>query len=674
MKRLAFFPRLLALVFMISGLTAQTSYVWNGAAGNNWNNPGNWTPSGIPGAGDFVTIGAGTTILSNPVTIAELNFSGGNIMGAALTVTSVFVWSGGRLAENGSAALDSNAVLSISGDVQLRGDFYNYGVVNWGAGNISLWGGAAFYNQGTFNEQLINDRMVSAASGSNQYFYNNGVFNKQTSATVEFTANTTSQVKFDNNGTASVTQGILKLSSAGEDSGSYFIDTAGILEFTPYTRNRLINGPVTGNGIVRFGGVFFQGRAITINDVYDISGKTEFLTNGIVFDTASTVLNIGLRETIMTAVVVEFNSGQPVYIDSLYFSAGLTGNNAGIAGSDTVIINNALQWEGGIMNNGGVTIIEGGALATVTSRVKISRPFINYGLLNWEDGMLQFGSNIVNYGHFLDRITTDRTISHGTGPFTNNGIYSKLGAGVTTISSSFLNNPSSTLEGDQTLIIDGTLSNAGLIYPGSSINNGKLSIESAQPVNLQNNGAVTVKIGGHDAGTEFTQLEIRGTAELDGAINIAVSNGFEPAIGDTFRVMTYYSYTGQFSTINSIGDYSFAAEYHPDHLLLTVASITGTSLGDTDLLPEKFALSQNYPNPFNPFTVISYSLPRAEFVTLTVYDVLGREVKSLVNIRQQAGRYSVRFDVGSLGLTSGIYIYRITAGNYSKVRKMVLLQ
>ncbi len=89
-------------------------------------------------------------------------------------------------------------------------------------------------------------------------------------------------------------------------------------------------------------------------------------------------------------------------------------------------------------------------------------------------------------------------------------------------------------------------------------------------------------------------------------------------------------------------------------------------------LPKTFALSQNYPNPFNPTTVISYQLPANSYVTLKVYDVLGRVVATLVNERENAGSHSVTFDASRL--PSGVYFYRITAGSYTNVKKMLLLK
>jgi hypothetical protein len=96
-------------------------------------------------------------------------------------------------------------------------------------------------------------------------------------------------------------------------------------------------------------------------------------------------------------------------------------------------------------------------------------------------------------------------------------------------------------------------------------------------------------------------------------------------------------------------------------------------------LPETFILKQNYPNPFNPKTVINYQVPKNGIITLKVYDVLGNEIATLVDEVQTAGSYSVDFDASDLpagrqGLISGIYFYKLTAEDFSSVRKMILLK
>ncbi|MEK7263746.1 MAG: T9SS type A sorting domain-containing protein [Bacteroidota bacterium] len=91
------------------------------------------------------------------------------------------------------------------------------------------------------------------------------------------------------------------------------------------------------------------------------------------------------------------------------------------------------------------------------------------------------------------------------------------------------------------------------------------------------------------------------------------------------------------------------------------------------IVPDKFSLEQNYPNPFNPVTAIGFSLLAVGDVTLKIYDVLGREVATLINNeKKDAGKYSVQFD--ATNLPSGIYIYKLTAGSFTDMKKMVLMK
>jgi Secretion system C-terminal sorting domain len=85
-----------------------------------------------------------------------------------------------------------------------------------------------------------------------------------------------------------------------------------------------------------------------------------------------------------------------------------------------------------------------------------------------------------------------------------------------------------------------------------------------------------------------------------------------------------------------------------------------------------YSLNQNYPNPFNPSTIINYSVPKESFVKIKVFDLLGREVKTLINENKTAGNYSVNFNAKNL--SSGIYFYTIKAGSFVQTKKMVLLK
>ena len=89
-------------------------------------------------------------------------------------------------------------------------------------------------------------------------------------------------------------------------------------------------------------------------------------------------------------------------------------------------------------------------------------------------------------------------------------------------------------------------------------------------------------------------------------------------------------------------------------------------------IPKEFRLYENYPNPFNPTTNIKFDIPKSSYVQLIVYDVLGREIKTLVNENMNAGRYDINWDGSSY--PSGVYFYKMVAGDFVNVRKMVLLK
>lgn len=98
-----------------------------------------------------------------------------------------------------------------------------------------------------------------------------------------------------------------------------------------------------------------------------------------------------------------------------------------------------------------------------------------------------------------------------------------------------------------------------------------------------------------------------------------------------------------------------------------------TSVGENGrTLPNSFSLEQNYPNPFNPTTTISYSLSKTNFVTLKIFDELGREVTTLVNENKLPGKYEAKFD--GTKLSSGVYLYQMTAGNFVETKKLVLIK
>ena len=94
-------------------------------------------------------------------------------------------------------------------------------------------------------------------------------------------------------------------------------------------------------------------------------------------------------------------------------------------------------------------------------------------------------------------------------------------------------------------------------------------------------------------------------------------------------------------------------------------------------MPIQYALHQNYPNPFNPTTTLRYDIPENSHVTITIYDMLGRQVKTIINQTQDAGYRSVIWDATNdygKPVSAGMYLYQIQAGEYISTKKMVLLK
>jgi hypothetical protein len=127
-------------------------------------------------------------------------------------------------------------------------------------------------------------------------------------------------------------------------------------------------------------------------------------------------------------------------------------------------------------------------------------------------------------------------------------------------------------------------------------------------------------------------------------------------------------------SLNSAPDYTWYG-YTNENTPYQALQWFGITVGveqENDLIPEEFSVSQNYPNPFNPSTSIQFSVPAASNVVLKVYDILGREVATLVDEFTEAGNYKVDFDASALA--SGVYVYKFTAGSVVLTKKMMLMK
>jgi flagellar hook assembly protein FlgD len=135
---------------------------------------------------------------------------------------------------------------------------------------------------------------------------------------------------------------------------------------------------------------------------------------------------------------------------------------------------------------------------------------------------------------------------------------------------------------------------------------------------------------------------------------------------DTLKANTDYLYRVRAKNATSMSAWV-------NHEFTTAASSgVATSNENGESLPTAYGMNQNYPNPFNPTTTIRYALPQASYVTLTVYNIVGQRVSTLVSGTKSAGYHDVSFDASSLG--SGAYVYRIQAGAFSQTRTLFLVK
>ena len=112
--------------------------------------------------------------------------------------------------------------------------------------------------------------------------------------------------------------------------------------------------------------------------------------------------------------------------------------------------------------------------------------------------------------------------------------------------------------------------------------------------------------------------------------------------------------------------------WNQDVLQLIVTSPVTEIFSQNENNNLEFALANNYPNPFNPSTIIKYTIPKQNFVELKIYDILGREVATLVNEEKSAGNYEINFNGSKL--SSGVYFYRLQAGSFVSTKKFVMLK
>lgn len=173
--------------------------------------------------------------------------------------------------------------------------------------------------------------------------------------------------------------------------------------------------------------------------------------------------------------------------------------------------------------------------------------------------------------------------------------------------------------------------------------------------------SANIYVSGYDGAYKTIKYSSAGT-ELWNArfTDASVSNDYFPIVRIDQQNNVYVSGSSIVSSQNSY-----------DYTVIKYSQATGIQIINSEV-PKEFTLAQNYPNPFNPSTKIHFSLPKADNVFLAVYDVTGKEISVIANSYLKAGVYEAEWDASSI--TSGLYFYRLTAGNFSETKKMILIK
>ena len=492
-------------VLLAAAPAAQTTYTWNGANPGDWAAAGNWSPNGVPGAGDAVVIGSGQPVLGTDATVAEATLSGGSLSGDGnLTVTGTFTWSGGTLngrnyADTAALTIPAGATLHIVGELDkgLRGrDIFNDGTILWeGTGNLEvMWSthvenraGAtldirsdAAWTRSNGTLDLVNAGLVvkSAGTGTTRLNYPYGDLINEGVIRVEV-------------GTLLLTNGISAFSAGGD--GAFEIESGAVLRFNQATYNFGPGSSVGGEGTLTVtSGTARLGTA-------SLTGPTVISGGYLLFTSETTPAELA-----------------DVALSGPQFSGGRLGGGV-------VNVNGLLTWTGGYLGtgNGGVINLLGGASAEGDGAKYFGDGTTNNAAtFTWTGaGNLVVNSSVAfnNLEGALFDIRNDAAITRSNGylDFTNAGLVVKsAGAGSTSLNLvfAFFDNDGEVRAETGTLFINND---------DASDDTGSYVVEEG----------ATLRFGGHRRTfTETASIEGNGTLVVDGNMDFRMGGTIRPGL------------------------------------------------------------------------------------------------------------------------------------------------
>ena len=553
-----------------------------------------------------VSFGSGETV--SPGTLA---ITAGTVQGSdTINVSGLTTWSGGTMTGAGTINANGGAALGTASTKDLTGGrvLNTSGTTTWtGTGIVRLGTGGTINNAGTWDAQSDSQFFPLTSAGP---FTNlaGALFKKSAGAGATLIG-----VPYLNAGTINVLSGTLTLSGSGTQSGTLTASAGTTLRFNGGTHALASGSSTTGSSIV------FDAGTITIDGSYAFSSDTTIAGAAVTFNAASTLTSIGSALTVGGGSVT-FGSGETVSPATLTITSGT------LQGPDMVNVSGLTTWSGGTITGAGTINANGGAALGTTSTKDLTggRVLNTSATTTWSGtGIIRLGTGgTINNAGTWDAQSDSQFFALGSaGPFTNlaGAVFKKSAGAATAVGVPFSNAGSvqalaSSLQlsagytqtAGSTTLSGGTISSTtpldiqggvitGIGTATASVANGGHAVPglSIGTLGLTGNyvqsaaGHFDVQIGGRTAGTEYDQVTVTGTAAFSGGLDVTLANGFVPAGGDSFTLMTYASSTGAFSTssLPPLAQGCWRTFYNPTALVLevwTVApEVTGVKPGAT---------------------------------------------------------------------------------------------
>jgi hypothetical protein len=673
-------------------------------------------------------------VVANGTTFKQLGAIGGD---GNLLINGNFIWEAGTHGGTGTTTISSSGIgelAQVFGKTLSRTLTIEGSLTITGVGGLTFSTGAQIINNGTMDVQtntsvgntsgsIVNNGTFirSTSTGSATIaspFANNGTISVQTGTLVSSSTLTGS-------GTFNISPStVFNINSGTSTIGGNTITGGGIFDVTAGTLNFSGNDVVVANGttfkqlgaIGGDGNLLINGNFIWEAGTHGGTGTTTISSSGIgelaqVFGkTLSRTLTIEGSLTITGVGGLTFSTGAQII------------NNGTMDVQTNTSVGNT---SGSIVNNG--TFIR----STETGSATIASPFSNNGTISVLTGTLSFSDTLKN--NLTAEIKGVGTLTTPTSNrFINNGTVAPgLSAGILRINGNYPQTSNASLNIEIGGYVVGTERDSLSVSQQAQLE-GTLNIQFTNAFLPQIGDVFTIMSYGSRSG-QFAQINLSNNVSaqaqyLANGLQIQITSGgsnlppsapvlLSPADNDTVSLSSPISFLWNSSTDPDNDPITYALRIFGSGVDTTIAGLSDTTLqfngsgtlqpGNAyqwnvtasdgnlsaesatwnffvssptniddeqiaNMIPTEYSLSQNYPNPFNPSTTIRYSVPSRSTVVLKIYDILGGEVSTLVNEEKQPGIYEVNFSASDL--SSGMYLYRVQAGDFVETKKMILLR